>query len=115
MTRFDTKSFPASKSTSRDPIVTGAPFNAFDNSLSRVSHIKRRIQPIQEKKDNKNDRGNKDNKNDKQKEQEKQQGQISKEDAQRLLDALQNDEKNLQDKMKKAKAKGVKVDIEKDW
>lgn len=67
-------------------------------------------------KDKKNeDKDNKDNKDDKNKEQEKQQGQISKEDAQRLLDALQNDEKNLQDKKKKEKAKGVKVDIEKDW
>ncbi len=41
--------------------------------------------------------------------------EISKEDAKRLLDALQNDEKNLQDKRKKAKVQGVKVDIEKDW
>lgn len=69
-----------------------------------------------DKKDKQNEnKENKDNKNEKNKEQEKQQGQISKEDAQRLLDALQNDEKNLQDKMKKEKAKGIKVDIEKDW
>lgn len=46
---------------------------------------------------------------------EEQKNKISKEDAQRLLDALQNDEKNLQDKMKKIKAKGTKVEIEKDW
>lgn len=64
--------------------------------------------------DQKNDQ--KDDKGEKNKEQQKQQqGQISKEDAQRLLDALQNDEKNLQDKMKKEKAKGVKVQIDKDW
>lgn len=69
-----------------------------------------------DKKDKQNEnKENKDNKNEKNKEQEKQQGQISKEDAQRLLDALQNDEKNLQDKMKKEKAKGIRVDIEKDW
>lgn len=47
--------------------------------------------------------------------QEEQKNKISKEDAQRLLDAIQNDEKNLQDKMKKGKMKGVKVEIEKDW
>lgn len=46
---------------------------------------------------------------------EEQKNKISKEDAQRLLDALQNDEKNLQDKMKKIKAKGAKAEIEKDW
>lgn len=46
---------------------------------------------------------------------EEQKNKISKQDAQRLLDALQNDEKDLQDKMKKIKAKGTKVEIEKDW
>lgn len=66
-------------------------------------------------KDQKDDQ--KDNKGEQNKDQQKQQqqGQISKDDAQRLLDALQNDEKNLQDKMKKEKTKGVKVQIEKDW
>lgn len=64
-----------------------------------------------QKNDQKEDKGEKN----KDQQKQKQQGQISKEDAQRLLDALQNDEKNLQDKMKKEKAKGVKVEIEKDW
>lgn len=65
-----------------------------------------------DKKDDKQ-KGDKDKKN---KEEEKpEQNQISKEDAKRLLDALQNDEKNLQDKMKKEKSKGMKVKIEKDW
>lgn len=70
-----------------------------------------------DKKDNDQKDDQKDDKGEKNKEQQKQQqqGQISKEDAQRLLDALQNDEKNLQDKMKKEKAKGVKVQIDKDW
>lgn len=71
----------------------------------------------QDKKDKKDqdkkDDQNKDKKD--QQKQEQQKDQISKEDAQRLLDALQNDEKNLQDKIKKGKAKGVKVQIEKDW
>lgn len=81
-----------------------------------------------DKKDNKdnkdNDKKDKDKKDDKQKEdkdkenkekEKPKQDQISKEDAKRLLDALQNDEKNLQDKMKKGKSKGMKVEIEKDW
>lgn len=60
------------------------------------------------------EKDNKENK-DKKEKPEEQKNKISKEDAQRLLDALQNDEKNLQDKMKKIKGKGVKVEIEKDW
>jgi Ca-activated chloride channel family protein len=84
-----------------------------DNKDNKDNKNKDNKEDDKKDKDKKNE--NKDNKNDKNKEQEKQQGQISKEDAQRLLDALQNDEKNLQDKMKKEKAKGIKVDIEKDW
>ena len=72
----------------------------------------------QDKKDKKDkkDQDKQDNKDKKDQQQKQdQQNQISKEDAQRLLDALQNDEKNLQDKLKKEKARGVKVQIEKDW
>lgn len=84
----------------------------------------------QDKKDDKKDKDKKDKKDDKKDEkkddkkekekqdkekQEQQKNKISKEDAQRLLEALQNDEKNLQDKMKKGKVKGVKTEIEKDW
>lgn len=69
-----------------------------------------------EKEEKEKEEKEKENKENKDKEkQEEQKNKISKEDAQRLLDALQNDEKNLQDKMKKIKAKGVKVEIEKDW
>jgi len=41
--------------------------------------------------------------------------QISKEDARRLLEALANDEKNIQEKIKKAKAKQNKVRTTKEW
>jgi len=71
-----------------------------------------------DKKDDKKEKEKKEDKKDeKKKEQEKQpeKNKISKEDAKRLLDALQNDEKNLQEKMKKEKTQGVKVKIEKDW
>ncbi|MBS3807287.1 MAG: tetratricopeptide repeat protein [Bacteroidales bacterium] len=40
---------------------------------------------------------------------------ISKEDARRLLQALENDEKQLQKKLKKKKAKPVKVETTKNW
>ena len=58
------------------------------------------------------------NKNEQQKdkqEQQKQPQKISKEDANRLLNALANDEKKVQEKVKKAKAKMQKVKTEKDW
>ncbi len=41
--------------------------------------------------------------------------QISKEDAKRLLEALANDEKNIQEKIKKAKAKQKRVRTTKEW
>lgn len=69
-----------------------------------------------QKKEDKKEQEKKDNKDKKdQQKQEQQQQQISKEDAKRLLDALQNDEKNLHEKMKKQQIKGVKGQIEKDW
>jgi ABC-type Fe3+-hydroxamate transport system substrate-binding protein len=40
---------------------------------------------------------------------------MNKEDAKRLLEAMNNQEKDVQDKLKKKKAVGVKVSIEKDW
>lgn len=41
--------------------------------------------------------------------------EISKEDARRLLEALANDEKNIQEKVKKAKAKQQRIKTRKDW
>jgi Ca-activated chloride channel family protein len=62
----------------------------------------------------KEDQQKKNQQNKDQKDKKEQPDKISKEDAQRLLDALQNDEKNIQDKLKKGK-QGIKVKIEKDW
>ena len=54
-----------------------------------------------------------------QQEQEQQQpkeGEISKEDAERMLDALNQDEKEIRDRLEKQKVKkGSKGNIEKDW
>jgi len=80
-------------------------------------------QQDQEKKDQENqDQQNQDQqdqeKQDQQEEQQQQQpqeGKISKEDAQRLLEALANDEKQVQEKVKKAKAKAKRVRVLKDW
>lgn len=41
--------------------------------------------------------------------------QISKEDAERMLEALKNDEKNTLEKLNKKEIKATKVKIEKDW
>lgn len=72
-----------------------------------------------DKKDNKENQ-NKQDQQDKKDQQEKQQQQqqqpqISKEDAQRLLQALANDEKKTQEKVNKEKVKAAKVKLEKDW
>lgn len=50
-----------------------------------------------------------------QKEQQQKEQQVSREDAERILEALNQDEKQLQEKLKKKKGKKVKIDIEKDW
>jgi Ca-activated chloride channel family protein len=47
--------------------------------------------------------------------QQQQQPQISKEDAQRMLQALQQDEQDLQEKLQKQKAQATKVKVLKDW
>jgi tetratricopeptide (TPR) repeat protein len=57
---------------------------------------------------------NQDNKDQKQQQQQQDQG-ISKEDAQRVLNALANDEKNVQEKVKLAKAAREKVRTTKNW
>ena len=55
-----------------------------------------------------------DSKDQKDNPQNAQKNQLSKDDALRLLNAIENDEKNVQDKLKKIKGKTVKVN-EKDW
>ena len=70
----------------------------------------------QDKKDK--DQQDQDKKDQDKKDQQGQQPQpdkLSKEDAERMLEALKNEEKNTQDKLKNKKAKGVKGRIVKDW
>lgn len=67
---------------------------------------------------NKDNKDNKDKQDQQQQQPQEQQGKISKEDAARLLEALQNDEKNVQEKVQKQKVqeqKAKKMKIEKDW
>jgi tetratricopeptide (TPR) repeat protein len=77
----------------------------------------------QQNKDQKNNQDKKDQNQDKNKQPQDQQQQqkqqqeqgISKEDAQRVLDAVANDEKNVQEKVKLAKATREKVKTVKNW
>lgn len=75
----------------------------------------------QDNKDKKKDQKNQNNKdkNDKQQKEDAQQqpqvGKLSKEDAKRMLEAIQNDEKNLQEKLEKEKANAKKVKPDIDW
>jgi Ca-activated chloride channel family protein len=62
----------------------------------------------------KDQNNNQDQKQDEKQQQQQQQG-ISKDDAQRLLNALANDEKNVQEKVKLAKAAKAKVRTVKNW
>ena len=84
--------------------------------------LKKQQQQKKNQKQNQDQKQNKDqqeqNKNEQQKdkqEQQKQPQKISKEDAIRLLNALTNDEKKIQEKVKKAKAKAQRIQTEKDW
>ena len=65
--------------------------------------------------DNQQEQDEQKNQQEKKQQQQPQENKISKEDAQRLLDALENDEKEVQKRLKKAKAQAHKVVIEKDW
>jgi len=66
-------------------------------------------------KDEQGDKGPKDQDPNENKEQPSDPQRISKEDAERLLNALNNEEKNVQDKVKKKKMKVGTVKVEKDW
>jgi hypothetical protein len=69
----------------------------------------------QDKKDDKRNQENKDDKNQNQQQKGEQQQKISKEDAERLLNALANDEKNIQEKVKLAKVRNERVRTLKNW
>jgi Arc/MetJ-type ribon-helix-helix transcriptional regulator len=83
--------------------------------------LKKRIEeenPDEKQNQDQKENQNKDNQDKQQQQQQQQQNQqqgISKEDAQRLLNALANDEKNVQEKVKLAKATKAKVRTVKNW
>ena len=72
-------------------------------------------QKDQQKEEQQNQQQDKQNQQNQDQQNEKKQQQISKEDAKRLLEALENDEKKLLEKLKKNKVESKKVKILKDW
>jgi len=68
-----------------------------------------------DKKDQKDKKDQEQNKNNDQQKQPPDQKKISKDDAERMLEALKNDEKKTMQKVKKQKAKVRVIGIEKDW
>lgn len=71
--------------------------------------------PDKNKDQNKDNQDKKDRDKEDQKDQQPQPDKLSKEDAERMLEALNNEEKNTQEKLKNKKAKGGKGKIVKDW
>lgn len=81
--------------------------------------LKKQQQQQQQNQDQKKDQKDKQDQNQsKDQNQQKQppdQKKISKEDAERMLEAMKNDEKKTMEKVNKQKAKAVSVAVEKDW
>jgi Ca-activated chloride channel family protein len=110
-----------------DPGNKEAKYNlAYAQDLLKLQQQQQQQQQDQNKKDNEKNKDNKkedqkkdqnqDNKKDQKDQQQQQQQQgISKEDAQRLLNAIANDEKNVQEKVKLAKAAKEKVRSRINW
>jgi tetratricopeptide (TPR) repeat protein len=98
---------------------------AYAQDLLRKQEEQQKQQQQQQNKDNKNQDKDQDQKqqdqekqdnNQQQKQQDQQQQQsVSKEDAERLLNAIANDEKNVQEKVKLAKAAKARVKTLKNW
>lgn len=96
-------------------------------NLAYAMRKQQQQQQQQQSGDNKEDKDKKDDKNQDQnqqseqsqdqqeKEQQQQKPQISKQDAERMLQALKNDEQKTLDKVNRQKVKATNVTVEKDW
>ena len=110
-----------------NPYNNEAKYNlAYAQDLLKQQEQEQQQQQQQQNKDkqDQNKDNNKENQNEKEKDQQQnqnndpeqqQQQSISKEDAQRILNALANDEKKVQEKVKLAKAVKAKVRTVKNW
>jgi tetratricopeptide (TPR) repeat protein len=107
------------KSLRINPNDMEAKYNlAYAQQLKKQQQQQQKNQNKDQNKDQqkKNQDQNKDQNKDQQNKQQQPPPKISKQNAEQLLQALQNDEKNIQDKVKKAQAVQVKSSrVEKDW
>jgi len=85
-----------------------------DQDKNNQDKNKDKQQQNKDQKDNQDKKDQNQDKKDQQQQQQQDQG-ISKEDAQRILDALANDEKYVQEKVRLAKAAKEKVRTIKNW
>ena len=87
-------------------------------AMEKLKQQQQQQQNQEKQQEDKKEEDKKEEKQDEQKQDQQQpeprKDQLSKEEAQRLLDAMQNEEKNVQEKLNKKRV-GVKADIEKDW
>ncbi|MHC1774681.1 MAG: tetratricopeptide repeat protein [Lentimicrobium sp.] len=91
-------------------------------AMKKLQQQQQQQQKNEQKKDDKKDNKDKqqqnqpqDQNNQQQDKQQQQKQQISKQDAERMLQALKNDEQKTIDKVKKQKVNPVQVQVEKDW
>lgn len=90
----------------------------YNLEYARALLKKQQQQQQQQNKDQQNDKKDQQNQNQQNQNQQNQppdQKKISKEDANRMLEAMKNDEKKTMEKVNKQKGKAVKVQVEKDW
>jgi Ca-activated chloride channel homolog len=85
------------------------------NKNNQDKDSKKKEQDKNQDKNQDNKQNDQNNKQDQQQKQQQQEQSISREDADRLLNALANDEKNVQEKVKLAKASKTKIKTLKNW
>jgi tetratricopeptide (TPR) repeat protein len=125
---LESKKFPESIDAYKNALKLNPKDNDTRYNLAYAQSMLQQQQQQQQKQGDKNDQKKQDNKDQQQKEQqkkddqkkEKQQEQqaqekknISKEDAEKILQALNNDEKNTQKKL--IKKDGTRIQIDKNW
>lgn len=85
------------------------------NLAYALSKLKQEKQQKNQNKDQKNNDKQQQKQQEQQKQQQSQNKKISKQDADRMLEALKNNEKKTLDKLKKNKKKTTPAQVEKDW
>ena len=86
-----------------------------DNKEGQDNQQNQENKDQKDKQDNQNNQNNQSDQEQQQNQQQGQKGQISREDAERLLQALENDEKRVLQRVKENQAQIKKIPVEKDW